>query len=245
MKASTRPLAACRVARRPVKEQPSPVASFAFPAHARQRRKKAARPSHQAHPVRKNREPPQKARQLPREAGYTQRLRRTGEFFTPIPRPFLRPWANSRVKTKQPETAKRTARRPSACGCGLMERAACLRRPGRKEAKRGLFLTAVGHIRQRRQPRGASCTARDPNAYGGYPNPTDMFSHSLASAKSRNVAILKAEFSADHDRVMYAAPSWTCRGLIGIGPAWGQHNMNVIPMLNSFPSYEDMRLRSQ
>jgi hypothetical protein len=41
---------------------------------------------------------------------------------------------------------------------------------------------------------------------------------------------------------MYA-PVMDLRGLIGIGPRVGEHTMNVIPMY-SFPSYEDLRLKS-
>jgi peptide/nickel transport system substrate-binding protein len=44
------------------------------------------------------------------------------------------------------------------------------------------------------------------------------------------------------DRVMFA-PIMDLRGLIGVGPRVADHTINLMPMY-SFPSYEDMRLKS-
>jgi hypothetical protein len=70
-----------------------------------------------------------------------------------------------------------------------------------------------------------------------------MFLHqSRERDPAKREAILKAIQQLTIDRVMYA-PIMDLRGLIGIGPRVGEHTMNVIPMY-SFPSYEDLRLKS-
>ncbi len=40
------------------------------------------------------------------------------------------------------------------------------------------------------------------------------------------------------------APLMDLRALTGIGPRMAEHTINLVPM-SAFPSYEDMRLKSQ
>jgi ABC-type transport system substrate-binding protein len=81
-------------------------------------------------------------------------------------------------------------------------------------------------------------------AYGGYPDIDDLF---LQQAGERDVkkreALLHRIQQLTIDRVMFA-PIMDLRGLMGVGPRVAEHTINSLHLV-PFPSWEDLRLKSQ
>jgi len=81
-------------------------------------------------------------------------------------------------------------------------------------------------------------------SYGGYPDIDELF---LQQARERDSAKREAVLHRIQqlaiDRAMFA-PLMDLRALTGIGPRMAEHTINLVPM-SAFPSYEDMRLKSQ
>ncbi len=109
---------------------------------------------------------------------------------------------------------------------------------------RGLFLTAVGNSGNAASRVEAFIYSKGPSAYGGYPDIDELF---LQQARERDrakrEALLHRIQQLTIDRAMFA-PLMDLRGLIGVGPRVAEHTINSIPMY-PWPSYEDMRLKSQ
>ncbi|HET9924934.1 MAG TPA: ABC transporter substrate-binding protein, partial [Methylomirabilota bacterium] len=109
---------------------------------------------------------------------------------------------------------------------------------------RGLFLTAVGNSGNAASRVEAFIYSKGPSAYGGYPDIDELF---LQQARERDrakrEALLHRIQQLTIDRAMFA-PLMDLRGLIGVGPRVAEHTINLIPMY-PWPSYEDMRLKSQ
>jgi peptide/nickel transport system substrate-binding protein len=109
---------------------------------------------------------------------------------------------------------------------------------------RGLFLVAVGNSGNAASRVESFIYSKGASAYGGYPDIDELF---LQQARERDPAkretLLHRIQQLTIDRVMFA-PLMDLRGLIGIGPRLADHTVNSVPMY-PFPSYEDMRLKSQ
>jgi len=109
---------------------------------------------------------------------------------------------------------------------------------------RGLFLTAA------REPGNAATRveafiySKGSHAYGGYPDIDELFEKQARERDpAKREAMLHRIQQLTIDRVMFA-PIWSTRVLIGIGPRVAEHTINLVP-LSIWPSYEDMRLKSQ
>src|SRR5437773_466073 len=173
---------------------------------------------------------PHKARQLLAEAGYPRGFD-AGEL-VPIPPFFTTAEASVNYLTA---VGIRVRMRP-------LERAAFYA-AWREKKLRGLFLTAVGNAGNAASRVEAFMYSKGGYAYGGYPDIDEMF---LQQARERDPAkreaILHRIQQLTIDRAMFA-PIMDLRGLIGVGPRVADHTINLMPMY-SFPSYEDMRLKS-
>ena len=81
-------------------------------------------------------------------------------------------------------------------------------------------------------------------AYGGYPDIDELFQQQARERDpARREALLHRIQQLTIDRAMFA-PIMDLRALMGVGPRVAEHTINSIPM-TPFPSYEDMRLKTQ
>ena len=174
---------------------------------------------------------PQKARQLLAEAGYPRGFD-AGEF-VPIP-PFFT--AAEGVINDLKAVGIRVKMR-------LVERATFYAE-WREKKLRGIFLTAVGNSGNAASRVEAFMYSKGSYSYGGYPDIDELF---LQQARERDSAKREAVLHRIQqlaiDRAMFA-PLMDLRALTGIGPRMAEHTINLVPM-SAFPSYEDMRLKSQ
>jgi peptide/nickel transport system substrate-binding protein len=109
---------------------------------------------------------------------------------------------------------------------------------------RGLFLTAVGNSGNAASRVEAFIYSKGPSAYGGYPDIDELFlQQSRERDRAKREALLHRIQQLTIDRAMFA-PLMDLRGLMGVGPRVAEHTINSIPMY-PWPSYEDMRLKSQ
>jgi len=174
---------------------------------------------------------PQKAKQLLAEAGYPKGFD-AGEL-VPIP-PFFTV-AEAAVNYLN-AVGIRVKMRP-------MERAAFYA-AWREKKLRGLFLTAVGNSGNAASRVEAFMYSKGSYAYGGYPDIDDLFQQQARERDpGKREALLHRIQQLTIDRVMFA-PIMDLRALMGVGPRLAEHTITAIPMY-PFPSYEDMRLRSQ
>jgi peptide/nickel transport system substrate-binding protein len=113
----------------------------------------------------------------------------------------------------------------------------------RDKKLRGLFLTAVGNAGNAASRVESFIYSKGSYAYGGYPDIDDLF---LQQARERDVRkreqLLHRIQQLTIDRAMFA-PIMDLRALMGIGPRLAEHALNTVP-LTSFPSYEDMKLKT-
>jgi peptide/nickel transport system substrate-binding protein len=114
----------------------------------------------------------------------------------------------------------------------------------RDKKLRGLFLTAVGNSGNAASRVESFIYSKGQYAYGGYPDIDDLFQQqSRERDPRRREVILHRIQQLTIDRAMFA-PIMDLRALFGIGPRLADHAMNIVP-LTAFPSYEDMKLKSQ
>jgi peptide/nickel transport system substrate-binding protein len=174
---------------------------------------------------------PQKARQLLAEAGFPKGLD-AGEF---VAIPGFSTVGDAALNNLN-AVGIRVRMRP-------MERAAFYAAWQEKKL-RGLFMVAVGNSGNAATRVESFVYSKGTAAYGGYPDLDELF---LQQARERDPAkreaLLHRIQQATIDRVMFA-PIMDLRGLIGVGPRIADHTINLVPMY-AFPSYEDMRLKSQ
>jgi len=174
---------------------------------------------------------PQKSKQLLAEAGYPNGLD-AGEF---VPIPGFPSVADSALNSLNAVGIRVRMR--------AMERAAFYAAWQEKKL-RGIFMVAVGNSGNAASRVESFIYSKGSYAYGGYPDIDEMF---LQQARERDPAkrevILHRIQQLTIDRVMFA-PIMDLRGLVAIGPRVADHTMNVIPMY-AFPSYEDIRLKTQ
>ncbi len=108
----------------------------------------------------------------------------------------------------------------------------------------GLFLTAAGTSGNAATRVEAFVYSKGSHAYGGYPDIDELFQQQARERDpAKREALLHRIQQLTIDRVMFA-PIWSTRVLIGIGPRVAEHTINLVPM-SIWPSYEDMRLKSQ
>ena len=173
---------------------------------------------------------PQKAKQLLTEAGFPNGVD-AGDF---VPIPGFATVGEAALNNLNAVGIRMRMR--------LLERAAFYAAWQEKKL-RGLFLTAVGNSGNAASRVEAFMYSKGSYAYGGYPDIDELF---LQQARERDVAkreaLLHRIQQLTIDRVMYA-PIMDLRGLIGIGPRIAEHTINAMPMY-SFPSYEDVKLRT-
>src|SRR5207237_9655622 len=109
---------------------------------------------------------------------------------------------------------------------------------------RALFLTAAGSSGNSATRVEAFIYSKGSYAYGGYPDIDELFQQqSRERVPAKREALLHRIQQLTIDRAMFA-PIWNTRVLIGIGPRVADHTINLVP-LSIYPSYEDMRLKSQ
>jgi peptide/nickel transport system substrate-binding protein len=114
----------------------------------------------------------------------------------------------------------------------------------RDKKLRGLFLTAVGNSGNAASRVESFIYSKGQYAYGGYPDIDDLFQQQARERDPRKrEAILHRIQQLTIDRVMFA-PIMDLRALFGIGPRVADPAMTIVP-LTAFPSYEDMKLKSQ
>jgi len=114
----------------------------------------------------------------------------------------------------------------------------------RDKKLRGLFLTAVGNSGNAASRVESFIYSKGQYAYGGYPDIDDLFQQQARERDPRKrEAILHRIQQLTIDRVMFA-PIMDLRALFGTGPRVADPAMNIVP-LTAFPSYEDMKLKSQ
>jgi len=173
---------------------------------------------------------PQKARQLLAEAGYPRGFD-AGEF---VPIPGFSTVGEAALNGLN-AVGIRMRMRP-------MERAAFYAAWQEKKL-RGLFLVAVGNSGNAATRVESFMYSKGGYAYGGYPDIDEMFQQQARERDpAKREAILHRIQQLTIDRAMFA-PIMDLRGLIGVGPRVADHTINLMPMY-SFPSYEDMRLKS-
>jgi hypothetical protein len=81
-------------------------------------------------------------------------------------------------------------------------------------------------------------------AYGGYPDIDDLFQQQSGERDvKKREALLHRIQQLTIDRAMFA-PIMDLRALMGVGPRFADHTINLVPM-TVWPSYEDMKLKSQ
>ncbi len=174
---------------------------------------------------------PQKAKQLLAEAGYPRGFD-AGEL---VPIPAFSTVAEAAVNYLN-AVGIRVKMRP-------MERATFYAAWQEKKL-RGLFLTAAGNSGNAASRVEAFIYSKGSYAYGGYPDIDELFQQ---QARERDPARLEALLHRIQqltiDRAMFA-PIMDLRALMGVGPRVAEHTINSIPM-TPFPSYEDMRLKTQ
>jgi peptide/nickel transport system substrate-binding protein len=174
---------------------------------------------------------PKKAKQLLAEAGYPNGFD-AGEF-TPLTGFST---AGEAVVNYLNEVGIRVKMR-------TMERAAFYAAWQEKKL-RGLFLTAAGGSGNAATRIEAFVYSKGSNAYGGYPDIDELFEQQARERDpAKREALLHRIQQLTIDRVMFA-PIWSTRVLIGVGPRVADHTINLVP-LSIWPSYEDMRLKSQ
>ena len=109
---------------------------------------------------------------------------------------------------------------------------------------RGLFLTASGTSGNAASRIEAFVYSKGSHAYGGYPDIDEIFQQQARERDpAKREALLHRIQQLTIERVMFA-PIWSTRVLIGVGPRVADHTINLVP-LSQWPSYEDMRLKSQ
>jgi len=180
-------------------------------------------------------EPPaydaKKAKQLLAEAGYPNGLD-AGDF-VPIP-PFF-------------ATAEAAVNYLNAVGIRVKMRP--LERPAfyaqwQEKKLRGLFMTAAGNAGNAASRVESFIYSKGSYAYGGYPDIDDLF---LQQARERDLrkreALLHKIQQLTIDRAMFA-PIMDLRALMGVGPKVAEHTINSLHLV-PFPSWEDMKLKSQ
>jgi peptide/nickel transport system substrate-binding protein len=180
-------------------------------------------------------EPPaydtKKAKQLLAEAGYPNGLD-AGDF-VPIP-PFF-------------ATAEAAVNYLNAVGIRVKMRP--VERPAfyaqwQEKKLRGLFMTAAGNAGNAATRVESFIYSKGSYAYGGYPDIDDLF---LQQARERDLrkreALLHKIQQLMIDRAMFA-PIMDLRALMGVGPKVAEHTINSLHLV-PFPSWEDMKLKSQ
>ena len=180
-------------------------------------------------------EPPaydaKKAKQLLAEAGYPNGLD-AGDF-VPIP-PFF-------------ATAEAAVNYLNAVGIRVKMRP--VERPAfyaqwQEKKLRGLFMTAAGNAGNAASRVESFIYSKGSYAYGGYPDIDDLF---LQQARERDLrkreALLHKIQQLTIDRAMFA-PIMDLRALMGVGPKVAEHTINSLHLV-PFPSWEDMKLKSQ
>ncbi len=114
----------------------------------------------------------------------------------------------------------------------------------REKKLHGLFMTAVGNSGNAATRVEAFMYSKGSYACGGYPDIDDLF---LQQARERDVkrreALLYKIQQLTVERAMFA-PIMDLRALMGVGPRVADHTINSLPMV-PFPSWEDLRLKSQ
>ena len=174
---------------------------------------------------------PQQAKQLLAEAGYPNGLD-AGEL-VPIP-PFFT--VAEAVVNYLNAVGIRVKMRP-------LERAAFYA-AWREKKLRGLFITAVGNSGNAASRVEAFMYSKGGYAYGGYPDIDDLFLQQASERDPRKrEAVLHRIQQLTIDRAMFA-PITDFRSLMGVGPRVTEHTITWIHN-SPFPSYEDMRLKSQ
>jgi peptide/nickel transport system substrate-binding protein len=174
---------------------------------------------------------PQTARQLLAQAGYPNGLD-AGDL-VPIP-PFF-------------ATAEAAVNNLNAVGIRVKMRPterATFYTNWREKKLRGLFLTAAGNSGNAASRVAEFIYSKGGYAYGGYPDLDDLF---LQQARERDVkkreALLHRIQQLTIERVMFA-PIMDLRALMGVGPRVAEHTINSLHLV-PFPSWEDVRLKSQ
>jgi peptide/nickel transport system substrate-binding protein len=174
---------------------------------------------------------PQKAKQLLAEAGYPNGID-AGDF-VPIP-PFFA--VSEAALNNLNAVGIRMKMRP-------VERAKFYS-DWREKKLRGLFLTAVGNSGNAASRVAEFIYSKGGYAYGGYPDIDDLF---LQQARERDLkkreALLHRIQQLTIDRAMFA-PVMDLRALMGVGSRVADHTINSLPLI-PFPSWEDMKLKSQ
>jgi len=174
---------------------------------------------------------PKKAKQLLAEAGYPNGFD-AGEL-VPIP-PFS-------------TVAEASVNYLNAVGIKVkirpMERAAFYA-AWREKKLHGLFLTASGNSGNAASRVEAFIYSKGSYSYGGYPDIDELFHQQERERDAaKREALLRRIQQLTIDRAMFA-PIMDLRALNAVGPRVADHTINLVPM-SPFPSYEDMRLKSQ
>jgi peptide/nickel transport system substrate-binding protein len=174
---------------------------------------------------------PHKAKQLLAEAGYANGLD-AGDF-VPIP-PFF----------QLSESAMNSL---NAVGIRVRMRSierAAFNAAWHEKKLRGLFMAVSGNSGNAASRAAEFIYSKGNYAYGGYPDIDDLFHQQARERDTRKrEALLHRIQQLTIDRVMFA-PIMDLRALMGVGPRVSDHAINSVPMV-LFPSWEDMRLKSQ
>jgi peptide/nickel transport system substrate-binding protein len=174
---------------------------------------------------------PNRARQLLAEAGYPHGLD-AGDF-VPIP-PFFQ--LSESVVNALNAVGIRMRLRP-------IERAA-FNAAWRDKKLRGLFMAVSGNSGNAASRVAEFIYSKGSYAYGGYPDIDELF-HQQARERDRRKreVLLHRIQQLTVERVMFG-PIMDMRALMAVGPRVADHAINSVPMV-LFPSWEDMRLKSQ
>ena len=114
----------------------------------------------------------------------------------------------------------------------------------REKKLRGLFITAAGNSGNAASRVEGFIYSKGGYAYGGYPDIDDLFMQQASERDPRKrEAVLHRIQQLTIDRAMFA-PITDLRALMGVGPRVTEHTITWIHN-SPFPSYEDMRLKSQ
>ena len=109
---------------------------------------------------------------------------------------------------------------------------------------RGLFLVGAGNAGNAASRVEAFVYSKGSYAYGGYPDIDELFQQQARERDTaKREALLHRIQQLTIDRAMFA-PIWDLRGLMGVGPRVADHTINLVPM-SLFPSFEDVRMKSQ
>jgi peptide/nickel transport system substrate-binding protein len=113
----------------------------------------------------------------------------------------------------------------------------------REKKLRGLFMVAAGNSGNADSRVAEFVSSKGSDAYGGYPDIDDLVVQQARERDPRKrEALLHRIQQLTIDRAMFA-PIMDLRALMGIGPRLAEHALNTVP-LTSFPSYEDMKLKT-